>query len=237
MVDIEIVAQDVRGAQIAKAVGADRIELCVGLSVGGLTPSIALIEQAVHNGPDVHVLIRPRPGGFVYSDEEKAIILADVKAAMSAGAKGVVIGSLTEEALPDLDFVARCRQIVGDDEVTFHRAIDVSADVTAAARVLADAEVDRILTSGGAPSAFEGRTRLTDLMREFGERIQIQAGAGISPTNVADIAATGVAAVHFSGSTPVAGNPPPGGVDFGGYTTTDQQLVEETIAVLRNAGY
>ena len=86
---IEIAVQDVEGARIAHAQGADRIELCSALGVGGLTPSLALTEASARVGIPVHVLVRPRPGDFVYNDDERAIIERDVRLAIRAGAAGV----------------------------------------------------------------------------------------------------------------------------------------------------
>src|SRR5690625_3254829 len=155
MTAIELGAQDLSGAAIGKELGVDRIELCSALTLDGLTPSLGLIERAIEVGPDVHVLVRPRAGGFVYSAEELALTLADVRHAVRAGAAGIVIGALDESGMPDLDFVGRCVEAADGLEVTFHRAIDVSADILGAASMLVGTGVSRILTSGGAESAFE----------------------------------------------------------------------------------
>lgn len=112
-VALEIAVQDVAGARAAIAAGADRLELCQALGVGGLTPLIALIEGAAAavGGERVNVLVRPRGGGFVYAPEEIDLVAADIEAAVRAGAGGVVIGALTPAGEADLAAVARRRAL------------------------------------------------------------------------------------------------------------------------------
>src|SRR5690625_5352730 len=198
MTAIELGAQDLYGAAIGKELGVDRIELCSALTLDGLTPSLGLIERAIEVGPDVHVLARPRAGGFVYSAEELALTLADVRHTVRAGAAGIVIGALDEFGMPDLDFVARCVEAADGLEVTFHRAIDVSADILEAASMLVGTGVSRILTSGGAESAFEGRPVLRRVVDVCGEQIQVQAGGGVRAGYDRGVHATGGAAIDFS---------------------------------------
>ncbi len=232
MIAVELAVQDAAGARIARSLGADRVELCSALSLGGLTPSAALIEQVVACGPDVHVLIRPRAGGFVYSRAEEDVIAADIRHAVNAGAAGVVIGSLDESGLPDLNQVGRFVEAAQGVEVTFHRAIDLANDILGAAAALRGSGVARILTSGGRPSAYEGRETLVELVGVCGKEIQVQAGAGINPGNVRAVADTGVAAVHFSAKRPVA-HPEGAPLDFTGHDATDADIAKATIAALR----
>lgn len=254
---VELAVQDARGAEIARALGADRIELCSALALGGLTPSRGLIERAIEVGPPVHVLIRPRAGGFVYTRQEVETILADIRHAREAGAAGVVVGALTPAGAPDLEVLERCVAVArgcvatqgyaaapegaaaAGIEVTFHRAIDVSADIRRSAELLRGRGVHRILTSGGAATAFAGREVLADLVKTCGNEVEVQAGAGITPSNVRAVAATGAAAVHFSatrGAHPAPildeGTRGSGGVDFGTYATIDADLAAQTIAAL-----
>src|SRR5699024_8360183 len=149
MTAIELGAQDLSGAAIGTELGVDRIELCSALTLDGLTPSLGLIERAIEVGPEVHVLVRPRAGGFVYSADELALTLADVRHTVQAGAAGIVIGALDESGMPDLDFVARCVEAADGLEVTFHRAIDVSVDILGGAPVLVLAGVARMLSARG----------------------------------------------------------------------------------------
>src|SRR5699024_6191342 len=177
-----------------------------------------------------------RAGGFVYSKQEVDLLLADVRHAVAAGSAGVVVGVLDETGMPDLGVLARCIEAADGAEVTFHRAIDVTADIFSAASMLHGTGIARILTSGGAESAYDGRKGLERLVNVCGSEIQVQAGAAITPENVRAIAATGVAAVHFSARRAVAARTEQPGsteVSFGGYETTDAALAAVTIAALR----
>src|SRR5690625_1859805 len=131
---VEIAVQDLDGVRAALAEGADRIELCVGLGLGGLTPSIGLVESAVDAAREagvegfVHVLIRPRGGDFVYHEDELATALRDVHRVVAAGVDGVVIGALTPEGKIDLSATEDLVAASQDADVTFHRAFDVISD-------------------------------------------------------------------------------------------------------------
>lgn len=234
MTRAELAVQDLIGAEVATRLGFDRIELCSALRLGGLTPPVGLIEAAVEIFSGVHVLIRPRAGGFQYTQAEVELMLREIRFAVAAGAAGVVVGVLDDDGMPDLRVLPRLVEAADGREVTFHRAIDVSRDPRGAARSLLGRGVRRILTSGGAPSADEGRGVLVDLVGICGAEIEVQAGAGINPGNVAAIARTGVAAVHFSASRYIDSAPAGrGGIDFGGHDTVDQGLAEATLAALR----
>ncbi|MGO1265284.1 MAG: copper homeostasis protein CutC [Microbacterium gubbeenense] len=196
MTAFELAVQDPTGVAIAERVRPTRMELCSALSTGGVTPSAGLIEQAVATGVPVHVLVRPREGGFTYDDVEKRTILADVRHAMSLGAAGAVIGGLVGDAV-DLDLVVRVRA-ASDGEVTFHRAFDQLSDQRAALDQLAEAGVARVLTSGGRSAAADALVELRALAAHAAGLLQVMAGAGVTSRNAASIAATGVDAVHAS---------------------------------------
>lgn len=231
MTDVELAVQDPAGIRAAADLGVTRIELCSALAMGGLTPSAGLISAASARVP-THVLVRPRAGHFTYTPEEIDLILADIHAAVGAGAHGVVVGALSPSGMPDLAALEKFILAAEGVEVTFHRAIDVAADLHIAAESLRGTGVKRILTSGGAPSAYEGREALAELVEICGGEIQVQAGAGINPSNVKQIVATGVAGVHFSAKQ-VVSTDPTNGVDFGGYETVDGELAAATVAALR----
>jgi len=197
MTAFELVVQDSEGLAIAARLRPDRMELCSALSTGGITPSAGLIEAAVGSGVPVHVLVRPREGGFAHSAEERELILADVRHSVRLGAAGVVIGGLVGGSV-DADLVRRARDIAGDAEVTFHRAFDQTADIEAALDALIDAGATRVLTSGGRPSAADALDVYPRLVARAAGRIQVMAGAGVTSANAAAIAATGVDAVHAS---------------------------------------
>lgn len=202
-VALEIAVQDPEGVAAAAAGGADRLELAAALALGGLTPSPGLTALAVSGGVPVHVLVRPREGGFEYSAAERDVLLDDVRRAVDAGAAGVVVGGLVDGGV-DAALVAAVRGLAGSAEVTFHRAFDTVADRGAALEQLVGLGVDRVLTSGGASRAADACDVLADLVARAGGRIQVMAGAGVDAGNVGALLATGVAAVHASAKRSVA---------------------------------
>lgn len=209
-VALELIAQDTAAVRVAAAVGAARVELCQALALGGLTPSIATIESAAGavDGVEVHVLIRPRAGGFRYSDDEVAVMAGDVRAAIGAGAAGVVIGCLDAAGSFDHDAMRRLRDaaqdVRTDAEVSAHRAIDVCADPFAALDALVDLGIGRVLTSGGAPTALAGADTLRRLVGRAGGAIDVMAGGGVTAEAVSPLLATGVRDLHFSAKRTVS---------------------------------
>ena len=198
---VEVVVQSLEELLEARAAGADRVEVCVDLTVGGLTPSVALVRDVVAAaGPlRVHVLVRSRPGDFVYSDADVDEMVASIRAAGDAGANGVVIGALTDDGDVDVDSCRRMVGAAGPMSVTFHRAFDEVGDPLAALDAIADLGCDRVLTSAQAPTAPEGAQMLRRLVEHAGDRITILAGGGVRAHNVARlIAESGVSEVHFS---------------------------------------
>lgn len=204
MTAFELAIQDVAGIAVAVAVRPDRVELASALSTGGLTPSVGLIEAAVEAGLEVHVLVRPRLGDFEYTAAERTLLLADARAALAAGAAGIVSGGTRHGAI-DAEVVAALLDVAGTAEVTFHRAFDTVADRRAALDTLAAAGVTRVLTSGGASRADAALPELRALVSRAAGAIQIMAGAGVDPLNVAAIAGTGVDAIHASAKRRVVG--------------------------------
>lgn len=197
---LEICAGDYASAVAANVGGADRIELCSGLGEGGLTPSMALIEQAVAI-PDlnVHVLIRPRAGDFLYSDVECDIMVRDIELAVAAGADGVVVGCLKENGDVDRDMLVRFVDAAAGKSVTFHRAFDVCRNPLEAINAVADCGCNRLLTSGQAATAKQGISLLRQLVEVSGARIAIMAGCGVNPTNArAILEGSGVSELHAS---------------------------------------
>lgn len=233
---VEIAVQDRAGVRVALEAGADRIELCSALGVGGLTPSAGLIEAAVAEargaGRDgfVHVLIRPRAGGFAYDADEVELALADIRYARRAGASGVVVGALDAVGAVDTDAVARFVTEAGDLEVTFHRAIDIAPDPLGALDTLAALGVRRILTSGGASRSIDGVGMLAALVAQSAGRVQVMAGGGVGVPDIVGIAATGVDAVHLSARTTVTGSPSGPGGGAASYDVTDAAVVREALA-------
>ncbi|MFE4952346.1 copper homeostasis protein CutC [Leifsonia sp. NPDC056665] len=242
---VEIAVQDVAGVRVALAEGADRIELCVALGLGGLTPSAGLVRAAVEEAAQesaevsragfVHVLVRPRGGGFVYDSDELDTIVADIRFAREAGAAGVVIGALNEVGRIDREAVARFVAEAGGLDVTFHRAFDTLPDPLGAADALAELGVARVLTSGGAARSIDGVDGLRALAQRVDGRLQVMAGGGVRVQDIHALIAAGVDAVHLSARESVSGAPSgPGGGDAA-YDITDPITVREAVAAVRDA--
>lgn len=231
MVAVEIAVQDAAGARVAREAGADRVELCGALAAtGGLTPSLGTIEQVVAVGLPVHVLVRPRAGGFQHDADELALMAADVRHAVRAGASGVVVGVLDARGDVDRDAVARLRDAADGRDVTFHRALDVVPDRLVALRTLADLGVRRVLTSGGAARTILGLDELAAMVREE-TGVEIMAGGGLRAQDVAPLLVAGVDAVHLSASVERDDRGPagPGGGTGAGYLVTDPERVRDVV--------
>lgn len=215
MVLLEVAVGDVAGARVAEACGADQVELSAALrTTGGLTPSPGTIEAVVGaSGLGVHVLIRPRPGNFVYDADEIAVMAADVAWAARCGASGVVMGALDAAGALDLPTLRRLQDAAGELPTTWHRMVDVCREsperlMDAAAHV----GVARILTSGGASRAVEGRARLARLVRASKGLVAVTAGGGVRADDVPAVLRAGVQGVHLSAARSVPSEPSgPGG--------------------------
>lgn len=232
---LEIAVQDVAGAATAARLGADRLELCAALAAtGGLTPSVGLLDATLAAVPaevGVHVLVRPRPGGFVYDAAELDVQVRDVRAAVAAGAAGVVVGALTPDGALDLDALRALVDAADGRETTFHRALDTVPDLARAIDDLARLGVTRVLTSGGAERSVDGTARLAETVASSAGRVEVMAGGGVRPADIHALVATGVDAVHLSASRLVTSSGGPGG-GTGGYTTTDADVVAAAAAAL-----
>jgi len=195
---VEACVDSVESALAAERGGAGRLELCDALFDGGTTPSAGMIAacKAAVSIP-VFVIIRPRGGGFVYSDAELDVMQRDVVVARELGADGVVIGGLRPDTTIDLELVHLLVEAARELPVTFHRAFDLTPDLEASLDSLAEAGVRRVLTSGGAPTASDGATVLADLVRRAGSRIIVMAGGGVRENNVRNlVSVSGVREVH-----------------------------------------
>lgn len=182
---LEICANSLDSALHAAAGGADRIELCAELSLGGVTPSAATIRLAVQrlNIP-VFVLIRPRAGDFCYSFLELEVMAEDILFCKSAGCQGVVFGVLKADGTLDFAEMKKLVALARPMEVTFHRAFDVSAKPFEMLEELISLGVERVLTSGQQNKAIDGLPFFKKLLKRADNRIKILAGSGINAANV-----------------------------------------------------
>jgi copper homeostasis protein len=183
----------------AGSLGAGRIELCDNLAVGGTTPSHGMVAVALErSGIPVHPIIRSRGGDFVFGPDDISAMLRDVAHMRTLGAPGVVIGALTRAGLVDRDTTARLRDAAGPMDLTFHKAFDVVRDQAEALETLVDLGIARVLTSGGAPTAWDGRDQLAALLRQAAGRITVMPGGGIIAAHVAElVATTGTTEIHL----------------------------------------
>lgn len=197
---LEICAGSVESAIAARDGGAQRIELCAALEIGGVTPSAGLIAEARKvEGLVLNVIIRPRGGDFLYDDYEIACMEEDIRTCKRLGVNGVVIGALTAEG--DIDTVTCKRLIKAADgmSVTFHRAFDMCRNPQKALEELIALGCHRVLTSGQAPTAEAGIELLSKLVEQADGRIIIMPGCGVSSNNAAKILqATGANEIHAS---------------------------------------
>jgi copper homeostasis protein len=204
---LEICIDSVASARAAAAGGADRVELCANLPEGGTTPSAGMIRtvRAAFSG-GLMVIIRPRGYDFLYSDDDMAVMLHDIRAARELGADGVVIGCLSADGRVDKERCGRLIEAAGNLDITFHRAFDMTRDLHEALEDIVGLGIKRILTSGGEADVATGILILTKLARQAAGRVSIMPGGGVTEDNIAEIVmATGVREVHLSARGPVRG--------------------------------
>ena len=185
---LEISVETLEAAMAAERGGADRIELCGNLSVGGVTPDTEILRTV---RAQIHIpifsMIRPRAGDFVYSDAEFSEMRHSIAYAKESGMDGIVLGALTKGRRVDVERTRELVEFARPLPVTYHRAFDEAIDPQALEDVI-ETGAKRILTSGGAKSALEGAAVLSELIEAARERIAIVPGAGISAANIAEVA-------------------------------------------------
>ena len=196
----ELCAESVEAAKAAEAGGADRIELCTNLLIGGLTPSLELMSATIDAlSIPVHVLIRPRGGDFVYSEEEFGLMQRQVKLAKCAGAAGVVLGVLHQDGSVDIDRSRELIELAHPMKATFHRAFDETPQLSEALEAVVRTGADCLLTSGGAADVLTGVAALGRLRQQAGERLQVMAGGGLTLGNLQEVVQrSGVSCLHGS---------------------------------------
>ncbi|MDP3193857.1 copper homeostasis protein CutC [Tabrizicola sp.] len=260
-VTLEVCVDTAEGLAEAVAGGADRIELCAALALGGLTPSAGLMALAAGCGVPVVAMIRPRAGDFVWSGQEVAMMEAEIAAVRAAGLSGVVLGASLPDGRLDVPVLRRLvaaargaeggqslrgdragafegfepdvSEIPGAFDLVLHRCIDLVPDMGQALEEAVALGFDRILTSGGEQTAEAGAARIGALLAQAAGRITVMPGSGVSPGNVAMLKGLGISDVHASCSsaTPVTGRV----VDMGFAPQVRRQTDADAVRALRKA--
>jgi len=196
---LEVCVDDPAGLQAAIDGGADRIELCSALTLSGLTPSPGFMRLAATRAKPSYAMIRPRPGDFCFSPPEIDVMRADIDAAREAGLAGVALGVSHARGELDADALAGLVAHAEGLGLTLHRAFDLAPDLAAALETAVELGFERVLSSGGRPTAIEGRDQLRELVARAGGRISVMAGSGVTAANLRVLVDhTGVHEVHGS---------------------------------------
>jgi len=203
---LEVCANGYESALNAQMGGATRVEFCDNLAEGGTTPSYGQIALAKKNlNIEIWPIIRPRGGDFLYSDLEFDLMKEDIKVFKSLNCDGVVIGILNPDGTIDQKRCAELIALANPLPVSFHRAFDMSNDMSLALEDLIALGIVRVLSSGGANSAIQGAATLAQLVKQADGRISIMPGAGINSNNIQDlIEISGADTFHASCKTYVS---------------------------------
>lgn len=198
---LEVCVDSVESALAAAKGGADRLELCGNLVIGGTTPEEVLFEKIKElSDVKVNVLIRPRYGDFLYTDYEFDIISRSVERFRGLGANGVVVGCLLPDGSLDVERMKRLKDLAGSMDVTLHRAFDMCRDPHEALEQAKELGVRTILTSGQQENCRKGRELIAVLVKESEGKVDIMAGGGVDAATIRElIPATGASSYHMSG--------------------------------------
>ena len=206
---LEVCVDDIAGLKAAVAGGADRIELCSALSLGGLTPSAGLMAAAAELPIPCYAMIRPRAGDFQYSHDELTLMRSDIDVVREAGLAGVVFGANEADGRLDAKALAVLAEASRGLGMTLHRAFDLVPDFAQAVDIAVSIGFERILTSGGALKAPDGLPGLLTAMQTAAGRISIMPGSGISLQTVdVLLARLPVSEIHASCSVSEAAHDP-----------------------------
>jgi copper homeostasis protein len=197
---LEIIASTVEDCLAAESGGADRIELCAAIATAGMTPSLGtLIEAKKRVRIPVVAMVRPRAGGFCYSDEDFHVMRRDAALLLEHGADGIVFGILHADGSIDTTRCGKMLELAGGKQTVFHRAFDVLRDPMHGLEQLVDLGFTRVLTSGQKRAASDGLERIRELVAHANGRIEILPGGGVRPPNARQlIKATGCTQVHLT---------------------------------------
>lgn len=198
---LEICANSYQSAINAQKAGANRIELCSELSIGGITPSYGLLKKvSVEISIPVNVLVRPRSGNFCYSDDEFEQIKTDILICKELGFNGIVSGVLNPDNSIDIKRTQELIKLSKPLSFTFHRAFDCVTNPKKSLQQLIDLGVDRILTSGLQEKAIDGIELLAELQKIAQNKLTILAGSGINSKNAKQFKDVGLREIHSSAS-------------------------------------
>ena len=213
---LEVCIDSFASAAAAKAGGADRLEVCSALALGGTTPSFGLVEQCVADlEMPVMMMVRPHDGGFVYDNDHIDTMLANIEVAKSIGVQGIVFGALTAQRTLDQETCQRLIDAAESMETTFHRAFDLVPDPFAVMDELETLGINRVLTSGQQATALAG-ARLIRKLTEQSASLKVLAGAGINAESAWQLVEqTGVQELHASASVPASDEQTHGDLSFG----------------------
>ncbi|WP_026286918.1 copper homeostasis protein CutC [Gilvimarinus chinensis] len=201
---LEVCVDSPRSLITAVEGGADRVELCSALGVGGLTPSTSLMGFAASQNIPVHVMIRPREGHFNFSHAEVELMLEDIAQARKYEVQGVVLGACQQHGELDLETLQKLIDAAKGLDLTLHRAFDITPDPFAALEQAIELGFNRILTSGQKKTAIEGEALIKKLVNAAGDRIEIMPGSGINTECIqAWINDTAIKCVHASCALPI----------------------------------
>jgi copper homeostasis protein len=201
---VEVCVGSVADVQAAMAAGAGRVELCSAMELGGLTPSMGLVEAALAvSSVPVVVMLRPRAGGFYYDEHEFASMRRDARMLLEAGAAGIVFGMLGRDGAVDANRLRELVEIAGSADTVFHRAFDFVSDQLIALDVLREIGCKRVLTSGGRATAIEGAEQIRRLVDRAAGGIEILPGGGVNARNAAEVVQlTRCTQIHIGASGP-----------------------------------
>ena len=185
---LEIACFNLESALTAQKAGADRVELCADLLVGGTTPAIEIIQQACENLTiDLYVMIRPRGGNFVYSEAEFEQMKSEIETIKKLGINGFVFGILKDDNTINIEQNKALVELAKPLPCTFHRAFDEVLDYEQALEDVISCGFSTILTSGTFPNVMEGKEVLKQLVIQANNRIEIMPGGGLRSTNISEL--------------------------------------------------
>lgn len=230
---LEICVDTVAGLRAALAGGADRIELCSALALGGLTPSPGLMAAAAGCGVPVMAMVRHRAGDFVLSADDLEVAHDDIAAARAAGLDGVVIGASLPDGRLDAPVLHELALEAQGLDITLHRCFDLVPDVAEALDVMRSAGIGRVLTSGGARTVADGMVRLAETFALAGDDIVVMPGSGVTVATVPALVGLGARELHASASALVEPKGPAARLGF--VSGADRRTDESRVAALKLA--